>query len=370
MRSLCLLLLGSLWMPVIACADTTNATNLNITGFVDASYNNLQRNYFTSQTFDRFFDTEQNGFTLHQASITFAYQPTNGFGGLINPIMGYDAIIMAPYGFEPITEFQSQTVSIDIPQLFLQYARGAFTFIGGRFTELAGNEQQAPTQDTNFSRSILFGFAEPGTLLGLRGTYVANDKLTMIAGINNGWDNIRDWSRVKTLEISGTYTANSVFSFSPTVYSGQERATPRTATGPEGWRTLIDLIGSFNVTEKLSLIANYDYAWQTKAALPNGTLNKAVWQGIAGYLNYKFNDRWRTSFRGEIYNDQNGFTTGVKQAWKELTLTVAYVPIKHFEFRAETRRDFSNVSSFTNLRGTNIGSHAQSYALEGLYTFG
>ncbi|SRR5579883_418623 len=355
---------------LIANSAFADSSDLKISGYVDGSYNNLQQNFFTSGSFDRVFDNQQNGFTLHQAAITFAYQPAQGFGGLLNPIMGYDTNIFAPYGFKPITEFDSQTASIDAPQGFLQYTKNKFTLSGGRFVELAGSEALFPTQDTNFSRSILYGYAEPFTVLGLRGTYVANDKLTLIAGLNNGWDNIRDWSRDKTVELNASYTMNSFFSFSPTVYTGQERATPMTATGPEGWRTLIDLIGTFNLTQKLTFIANYDYGWQTLAALPNGTNNRAVWQGIAGYLNYKFNDCWQTSLRGEYFNDQNGFRTGVRQAWKEATLSLGYMIIKNFEIRGEARHDFSNVSSFTNFSGITTSNNAQSYAVEAFYKFG
>ncbi len=351
-------------------AIKNETTELKISGYIDGSYNNLQQNFFTSNTFDRVFENAQNGFTLQQAAITFAYQPTQGFGGLVNPIMGYDTNIFAPYGFKPITEFSSQTFSIDVPQAFLQYAKNAFTVIGGRFVELAGYEVLFPTQDSNFSRSILYGYAEPFTVLGIRGTYVANDKLTLVMGINNGWDNIRDWSRTKTLELNGTYTPNSFFSFSPTIYTGQERATPQTDTGPTGWRTLVDLVATFNLNEKLSVIANYDGGWQTNAALPNGTDNRAVWQGIAAYLNYTFNDKWLTSLRGEYFNDQDGFRTGVRQAWKEVTLSLGYIPIKNTELRGEVRHDFSNVNSFTNNHGVPVRNNAQSYSLEAFYKFG
>lgn len=345
-------------------------SNLKISGYLDGSYNNLQRNYFTSGIFDRVFDNAQNGLTLQQAAVTLAYQPAQGFGGLINPILGYDTNIIAPYGFKPITEFDSQTFSVDVPQAFLQYTWNSFTLSGGRFVELAGAEALFPTQDTNFSRSILYGYAEPFTVTGIRGTYVANDKLTFIVGVNNGWDNIRDWSRTKTLELNATYTMNSFFSFSPTIYTGQERATPQTDSGPTGWRTLVDLVATFNITEKLSVIANYDGGWQTNATLPNGTNNRAVWQGIAGYLNYTINDKWLTSLRGEYFNDQNGYRTGVRQAWKEATITLGYIPIKNLEIRAETRRDFSNVNSFTNKNGVTVSNNDQSYALEAFYKFG
>ncbi len=370
MKKYWIYLVGAVIFSSGVCAQTKKEPLLKISGYVDGSYNNLQRNYFTSGQFDRVFDNAQNGFTLHQAAITFAYQPLQGFGGLLDPVLGYDTNIFAPYGFQPITEFHSQTISIDVPQAFLQYVKNGLTLSAGRFVELAGEEALFPTQDSNFSRGILYGYAEPFTIIGVRGSYFVNEKLSVIAGLNNGWDNIRDWSRSKTWEFNANYQANAFFSFSSTVYTGQERATPQTDTGPTGWRTLLDLVAVFNLSEQLSFIANYDGGWQTNAALLNGSDGKVTWQGLAVYLNYKFNDDWHGSLRGEYFNDKEGFRTGVRQVWKEATLTLGYLPLYNVEVRAELRRDFSNVGAFTNKAGVTVKNNAQSYAVEGLYKFG
>jgi hypothetical protein len=129
------------------------------------------------------------------------------------------------------------------------------------------------------------------------------------------------------------------------------------------------LVGTINATEKLSFVGNYDYGWQTIAALPSGINGQAVWTGFAGYINYKFNEKWRTSVRGEVFNDRNGFRTGVAQTWDEATLTLGYAPIKVLQFRIETRHDFSNVNSFLNSNGTLVRNNQQSYAVEGIYMF-
>ena len=163
---------------------------------------------------------------------------------------------------------------------------------------------------------------------------------------------------------------NPRFSFSAQGYNGQERATKDTDVGPIGTRTLIDLIAAYKATEKLTLSANYDYAWQTTAALPNGVIAEARWTGIAGYLNYKFNDKWNGTLRGEIFDDHNGYITGVRQNWRELTLSAVFLPLKALELRAETRHDFSNANSFVNKNGITLGSNQRSYALEGIYKFG
>lgn len=359
-----------LLLPELALSKTQQVTttekmpsDFNISGYVDASYNYLQNsNKFTSGTHDRVFDIKPNGVTLQQAGITLAYQPQQGFGGLITPVEGSDPLIFAPYGWFPNNT--SQSFGIAIPQAFLQYAVGSLTVMGGSFIELAGAENIFSYNDTNFSRSILWGYAEPFTVTGLRLSYDANDKFTLIGGINNGWDSIRDTSRQKTLELGVSYKFNPLFSLAAYGYSGQQRIADRTSTGPTGQRSLLDLIATLNITEKLSFVVNYDGAMQTKAALPSGNVAKAVWQGVAGYINYQFNNKWRTSFRGECFNDRDGYRTGVVQNWNEITLTVGYALLKNFELRAETRHDFSNISSFINKNGVTTSNNQQSYAIE------
>jgi hypothetical protein len=375
MRKL-LLIITAFLLPGLTLADTApikspelqkKESDFKVSGYVDGSYSRLVRNQFTSGTFDRAFDVVPNGLTLHQAAVTFAYQP-RGFGGLLNLITGQDAQFLAPYGFKPITEFDSETISVDFTQAYLQYAETPSTLMVGRFLSTNGNESLIPILDTNFSRSILY-YMTPYTFTGIRGLYTATDALSMIAGINNGPDNIRDWSRRKTIELGFTYAPNPMLSFAAIGYNGQERSTPSTDFGPLGMRTLIDLVGTVNATDKLSLIANYDYAWQTKAALPDGSLSKAVWQGIAGYVNYKFTDKWSSSLRGEVFEDSNGYRTGVRQNWREATFTLGYMPIKNVQVHAEVRKDFSNVNSFTNSSGVTTSNNNQSFALEVFYKF-
>jgi hypothetical protein len=400
MRKLCLLLLSAgLSIPAITIADTVTtvhkthkvnkvhkapkvykeaniqapatipASNFKVSGYIDGSYNYLQQsNKFTSGSYNRVFDINPNGFTVQQVGVTLAYQPEQGLGGIITPVAGQDTYTFSPYGWNP--NHDSQWFGFAIPQAYLQYATGPLTFMVGSFIELAGAENIFSYNDTNFSRAILWGYAEPFTVMGFRVSYVPNDKLTLIAGIDNGWDSIRDTGRKKTLELGASYTFNPVFSLAGYAYSGQQRIADHTSSGPTGWRTLIDLIATINATERLSFIANYDGAVQTQAALPSGETARAVWQGIAGYVNYKFNDYWLGSLRGEFFDDSNGYRTGVRQNWREATLTLGWAPIKNVIVRVETRRDFSNVGSFVNSNRITVSNNQQSYALEGILKFG
>lgn len=347
-------------------AASEKTSNFSFSGYLDTSYNHLLRqNKFTSEEFDRLNDVEPNGFTLQQLGIIFSNQPKNGLGGLLQTIIGRDASYLASFGTNP-NIFDSQSVQIDIPQVYLQYAKNSWTTIVGKFDAFAGYEQNNPTLDINFSRSILNQYATPGQLMGFRTTYILNNQYSLMAGINNGWDIIADTSRRKTIELGLTYTPNDKFSLALSAYNGQERAAQETFFGPTGIRSLIDVVGTYAINDKISLVGEYDYGVQNRVQLLNGDLGSATWEGFTGYFIYKFNDKWQGVARGEWFYDSQGFWSGVRQNWREAT---AYLPIKALEFRLETRRDISNVNSFINSGGVNLGKSQQSYALEGIVKF-
>ena len=362
--------------PIPALDDVLEAWGLTLNGYLDVSYSHLSGNgTFVSGANDRVFDFQHDSFSVHQAAFTLAKQPKEGFGGLVNVTFGEDADVIAPYNQNP-----GSTSKVDLTQAFVQYARGPLTGIGGKYVTLAGAEVINPTQDTNFSRSILFGYAIPFTHTGVRGTYAVNDTLNLILGLNNGWDLLQDTNGNKTIEAGAQYAPLKNLSFAAAGYFGNEKlcgSSCVTTTGPGGYRGLFDLIGTYNATDKLTFILNYDYGWQDNASTAtfsnNGLGNGvATWTGIAGYANYQFNDQWRGSLRLEYFDDKDGYRTGVVQQWKEMTYTVAYLPNKNIELRGEYRYDRSNGNSplgaFNNTDGgTSNGQY--SFALEALFKF-
>lgn len=338
---------------------------LEFSGYVDASYNHLSRsNAFTSGTANRVFDLEQNGLALQQVGLTLAMQPKQGFGGLVNVTVGRDADVINSYGLG-----LGKKNKIDLTQAFVQYATGPWTVIGGKYVTLAGAEVIKSPANPNFSRSILFGYAIPFAHTGVRATYAVDDTLSLIAGVNNGWDDFRDTNGGKTLELGMTYAPSKTYSLGIQGYTGKERIDGLTNAGPEGTRNLIDLVGTYNATEQLTFIVNYDYGTQKNATLAGGGNGTAKWSGIAGYANYQINDQWRLSARAEYFDDKDGYRTGVVQKWKEATLTVGYLPIKALELRAEIRADSSNVASFADKSGTGASRNQRSYGLQAIYSF-
>jgi hypothetical protein len=262
--------------------------------------------------------------------------------------------------------------SLDVTQAYASYTGGALTVIAGKFTSLAGAEVIASASDTNASRSILFGTV-PFTHTGFRATYAATDTVSVILGVNNGWDQVVDTNADKTVEVGFTATPNKMFSLAGVYYGGNE-TTSFTPTYTNGNRQLFNLVGTLNATDALSFVLEYDSGSQANATLLNGTSGTAKWDGLAGYINYSFNDKWRTSLRSEYLNDTDGYKTVVEtgatsgQKWSETTLTLAYMPVASFELRGEVRADSSNQKVFLGKDGTGKSSE-NSVGLEALYKF-
>lgn len=364
----------------------------DLTGYVDVGYTNLNgRGAFNTTPGgpgvsiggpNRVFDYRRNSLRLHQVALTLAKPAKEGFGGLLNVTLGRDADVIASYKTGPsrgdgcnLATGQSATggcrkTGYDITQAYVQYASGPASVILGKFVTSAGAEVINSTVNSNFSRSILFGYAIPFSHTGARLTYAAADTLSLIGGINNGWDVLKDTNSAKTLEIGASFVPFKDLTFTGMVHTGKERVGGLVNTGPEGTRTLFDGMLMFSASEKLSLMLNYDWATQANATTvtPNGA-GTAKWSGWAAYAGYQLADQWKLSVRGEYFDDRDGYRTGVIQKWKEATLTLAHTPIKNLELRAEVRGDWSNVAAFISSDGTTAKKSQRSAGLEAIYKF-
>jgi len=302
--------------------EMLDSAGLTVSGYVAASY--YASNGYPANVHQ--FDTQHNTFQLDEAGLQVAYQPKEGFGALVDVITGEDAKILHQAEANNFTD----TSYFDVRQAFIQYATGPFTLYAGKFVTLAGAEVINPTLNTNFSRGLLF-FQEPLTHTGFRGTYALTDEVTVTAGINNGWNLTSTSYGSKTGEFGVAYNPSSkLFALALNAYFGKAEAF-------DAEKTIIDFVGTYNVTSALSVILNFDYNKQDNAFTDGSS---ASWNGAALYVNYAINDQWRVSLRGEYLDDKDGFLAG-GQTIKEGTLTFGYAPVKNFEVRAEFRYDKS-----------------------------
>jgi len=332
-------------------ADLLTAAGITDSGYVAASY-------YHSNGYNTFhqFDVQHDTFQLDQAALTVAYQPKAGFGALVNVAAGEDMKILN------VAEGNNAN-TFDIVQGFVQYAGGPMTVIAGKFVSLAGAEVIAPVGNTNFSRSFLF-WAEPLTHTGIRATFAASDTLSLIAGVNNGWNTTSTSYGSKTAELGLAYTPNKTFALTAQSYIGKDPQY-------DAEKIFVDLVGTYNATDALSFVLNYDWGQQEQSnGLPN-----LDWNGLAAYVNYTLSDKWRVSVRAEYLDDKDGFFTGTPQTLKDGTVTFGYDPIKSFELRVEVRYDWSNESTFVRsisgaTNAADIFANSQTeFSLQGVYKF-
>ncbi len=345
----------------------------DLTGHVDAAYSNLSGNgKFSSSVNSRVFDFQRNAGILHAVDLQLTKTPDTGFGGVVDVTLGKDADSIAAYGTIDKARGPANGVDkkADITQAYIHYGAAPFTLIAGKFVTLAGAEYIKSPLNTNYSRSILFGYAIPFTHTGLRATYKVSDEFTVVGGINQGWDQFKDANNDKTVELQAAYAPSKTVALAATFYGGKENlGLYPTISAEKGTRNLIDLLATFNLNDKTTLILNFDYGTQDGVPGAGGAIGKATWQGIAGYVNYTINDLWKVSFRAEQFDDKNGARTGVQQKWKEATLTGIYLPTKNWELRGELRKDSSDQDAFVDSNGITPKSNQNSFAIEALYKF-
>jgi len=334
-------------------SDVLTSSGIAVTGYVAASY--YGSNGYPVNIHQ--FDVEHNTFQLDQAGLQVAYQPKEGFGGLVDIMAGEDARLL--HAAE-----DGHDTSWDVRQAFVQYATGSLTVMAGKMLTLAGAEVINPTLNTNFSRSLLFFDSEPLTHTGLRATYAINDTMTVTGGVNNGWNTTSTSYGSKTGEVAFGWTPNKTFGITVQGYFG--KALPF-----DDEKTLIDVVATYNVTSALTLILNFDANEQKNADFAGST---AKWNGGALYINYAINDQWRVSVRGEYLDDKDGFLTGVSQTLKEGTITFGYAPVKSFELRLEGRYDKAQEDTFFKTRDALAAvvpdtNSLTGFALQGVFKF-
>jgi hypothetical protein len=349
--------------PAATLSQLLANSGITESGYVAASY------YHSSgdNTYHQ-FDVYHDSFQLDQAGLTLAYQPKSGFGALVDVIAGEDAKIVNAAE----SASASSSNSFDILQGYLQYAHGPLTVEAGKFITLAGAEVIAPTGNTNFSRSLLF-FAEPMTHTGIRASYAVTDAVSVIVGVNNGWNYTDINMGSKTGELGLAFTPNKFVSLSAQAYVGRDPLY-------RAQRTLLDTVATFNATSTLTFVVSYDWGRQDAGASSRAAgLTAGDWNGVAAYLDYQLSREWRVSLRGEYLDDANGasFLTGVAQKLKEGTITFGYDPVASFELRLEGRIDLSNERSFVQSTGTladgatftALSDHQSEVAVQGVYKF-
>ncbi len=355
--------------PAPTLDKVLEASGISVSGYIDTAYSYSNRNLETGFS-DRVFDSQNNTFTLHQFGLMVAKQPKEGFGGVVNLTAGKDAQVIhsLPETTSPANAVNS-TSMFDVTQAFLQYATGPLTVMAGKYVTLQGSEVIWTPTNVNSSHSILFG-AIPFTHTGVRATWALSDTVSLIAGVNNGWDQLTDSNKGKTLELGATLNPIKPLSITLSGYSGSE---PTSAT-TNGTRTSLNAVASYTIIDPLTVGVEV-----LDVSQDNVGGKTAKYNGAALYVTYMFMPKLRGVLRAESFDDKNGFHFGAglpaalglatsDTKYREVTATVSFLASDSFEARAEVRRDQATNTVFTDSTGA-LSKTMMSVALQGLYKF-
>lgn len=328
---------------------------IEVHGFVDISYifnfnTPVPPNSRTNNL--RVFDTEANGFMLNMVQLSFEkpVSKKSPVGFRVDLDYGQDAKIIHSNGLGSSgDEFDLEQAYGEFCLPFTLPLISGLKLKAGKFVTLQGAEVIESVNNWNFSRSFLFGYAIPFTHTGLRVYYKPFEAVPVESyiGVVNGWDQVTDLNKAKSVEAQILMALSDTLSFSVGGVFGPERTD-----SDKDFRGLIDFVATYNVTDKLTLKLNYDYGWEkngASAASGSAEGKDASWDGIACYAKYDFFDWWSIAGRGEFFHDRDGVRTGWGsdlELW-EFTLTNQFNIFKNLIARIEYRYDKASGQAFT-----------------------
>lgn len=304
----------------------------------------------------RAFDIQHNAFTLNYAEIGIGKDATESSRAGFRMDFGAGETADNTNAFEPggpdyLKHVQQAYVS------YLAPVGSGLTIDFGKFVTPAGGEVIEAKDNFNYSRGLLFWLGIPLYHTGLRVGYTVNDTVSVTGFLVNGWNNARDNNDAKTVGVSLGITPNEKTSIGVNYLVGNEFADDE----PGGTRNLVDIVATFAATEKVSLLANFDYG---RDSYDGDDFN---WYGLALGAKFQATDKFAFSPRYEWFVDDDGFATGISQTLQSLTLTGEYTASGGLITRFEFRNDFSDEDYF--VKGDRLKSNQPTFTVAFIYAF-
>jgi hypothetical protein len=306
----------------------------------------------------RAYDIAQ-GFALNWAGVNASYA-SDTIGGTVGLRFGpattvYNAGTDNVYGLQYVKQAYATWKAAD--KLTLDF---------GKWDQPYGSEVADSQLNMNYTRTLLYWFAQPLFFTGLRATIPVADQFSILAFAANGWNNSIDTNRGKTLGVQFMIKPADQATFYIGYVTGPEQvdvaaappgsptpgfANVPNANEPSNWRHLADLVADIDPTKDLRFLLNADYRTEDLGG------HHAVVYGANLAIRYNFTDAFAGVVRGEYYHDEHGDTLGVTPPGtdtvnvEDATLTLSYVIASHLTLMLDNRLDIADNPYFIKSAG-------------------
>ena len=323
------LLLGTqLGAPKANALDLGNLESIGLGFSLDTTYQYVSNGEVGEGIAERGLYPEHNDFSIDAFTLSLEKVPTVGDGAMDQ--VGFRADVLfgeqaerLGFGFNTdgdgaVSPYQAY-INVLVPS-----GAGGLNIYAGQFTTLAGWELIEAKDNTNITRSLLF-YKIPFAHSGVRATFSAGS-LDFALGLSNDWDAVDDVDDGKTFESQIALNFANDGWLGVTGYFGDTDGDTR---------TLVTVVGTMTLMEKVTLIADFEYTSHDAGG--------DRW-GFAGYAIVSLADSMSLALRGEYVDESERVDTPDLELY-EFTSTLILTPFEsmgNFETRVEYRYDGAN----------------------------
>lgn len=323
------------------------ASPLEISGSVDTYY---KYDFNKSGNIKTFFANDQNSVSL--GMIDLALKKTTGKASFVGelsfgPRGQFQSIPDAAGGYDPVSN------GFNIQNLYVNYAfSDKFTMTAGYMGTFIGYEVISPAANFNYSTSYLFG-SGPFQNAGIKGTYSFSDKVSLMLGLFNEWN---QYSAIRGVSsVGGQLMVSPVEGW--TAYINGLHGLD----GYGNYSTIFDLTTSYQINEKVKIGLN-------AADLSAGD-DQFGYSGVALYPQYAFTPSVALGLRAEYFN-LKGISGGPSSSLTSFTFSgniksggLTFIP----EVRFDNDKDFTQ--GFLKSDLTTFNKSAAQFSLAAIYSF-
>jgi hypothetical protein len=316
----------------------------------------------------RAYDTRSNVFSIQQAAVIVESAPN------VDEDRRFGARVDLQFG-QATETVQGSPANEPRPDVYrnVWQAYGSYVFpVGkglqtdfGKFASMLGFETNYAKDNQAFSRAYLFNFL-PFYHSGLRATWTANDKVSLLYMLTNGIQQTEDFNDFKSNHVAAIVKPTSAVTWTVNYYFGQEQPDGAAPGGPDGFFRVFDTYVAYSPTSALSLGLDVNHVTnEVDQSDPSLSLD-----GVGAYARYQLITPVAVALRYEHLDDE-GLFGGIEQVLQEATATLEYRFTDGFLIRTEFRRDWSNESFFTGpLGATDLRDHQNTLLVGGVWWFG